>query len=256
MDGSGNLFGFGGPGAHKAGNIVELSGGPGNWTQQELYSFCPDVPCRSGWGPQSALTFDAKGSLYGTTEYGGNTQPWCFGSAGCGVAFKLKPLGGGQWKYHVLHRFAAFQNDGQTPLGGLVVDKDGNVYGTTTQGPDGATLFQLSRQPDGHWKQTILYHFPNPRQNGGYPASTLVFDQAGNLYGTGTSGGDPVCDCGVIFKLSPQPNGTWKYSVLFKFHGNDGNGPNGLTIDSKGHLYGTTAAGGKYNAGVAFKFTP
>jgi hypothetical protein len=258
MDSSGNLFGFSGPGDYHDGNIIELSGGPGNWTQQQLYSFCPPPRgCRDGEVPMAALTFDAKGNLYGTTEFGGNTQPWCFGSGGCGVAFRLENLGNGQWKYQVMHRFAAFQNDGQTPLGGLVVDKDGNAYGTTPQaGKGGGTIFKLSRKPDGHWKETILYNFPDPVQNGGYPASTLVFDKAGNLYGTATSGGDPDCDCGVIFKMTHQPSGDWTYGVLYKFIWATGAGPTGLTIDSKGNLYGATAAGGKYNAGVAFKFVP
>lgn len=256
LDESGNLYGAVDQGKYSAGDIGELSPTPNGWTATELYSFCPDIPCRSGWGPQSALTWDSKGNLYGTTEFGGNTQPYCFGSAGCGVVFKLKNLGGGQWEYHVLHRFAAFPNDGQTPIGGVVVDKDGKVYGTTTQGGNGATLFRLTQRPDGTWKEKILYNFPDPVHNGGYPMSTLVFDQAGNLYGTATSGGDPVCDCGVIFKLTHQPTGKWTYSVLYKFTWATGAGPNGLTIDSKGHLYGTTAAGGKYNSGVAFKFVP
>jgi uncharacterized repeat protein (TIGR03803 family) len=86
----------------------------------------------------------------------------------------------------------------------------------------------------------------------------MVFDQAGNLYGV-NSGGMVACDgigCGVVFKLTPQANGTWKYSVVHKFNGEDGASPVGIIIDDQGNLFGTTSRGGTYNAGVAFEITP
>jgi len=82
-------------------------------------------------------------------------------------------------------------------------------------------------------------------------------DKAGNLYGA-AEGGNNAClgGCGVIYLLSPQGDGTWKYSVLHKFNGADGNGPWAVTVGADGNLYGTTAAGGQQNAGVVFEITP
>lgn len=118
-------------------------------------------------------------------------------------------------------------------------------------------LCTSSPQGESRWKRTILYPFCNPVQNGGAPLEPVTFDPRTDiLYGTASAGGDPQCQCGVIFKLAPSSNGKWKYSVLYKFHGPDGVGPNSLTLDSKGNLYGTTVAGGKYSDGVAFEFIP
>jgi uncharacterized repeat protein (TIGR03803 family) len=82
-------------------------------------------------------------------------------------------------------------------------------------------------------------------------------DKAGNLYGA-AGGGNQSCggSCGLIFRLSPQRDGTWKYAVVHDFNGQDGNGPNGVTVGADGNLYGTTIAGGTYNRGVVFEITP
>ena len=78
-------------------------------------------------------------------------------------------------------------------------------------------------------------------------------DKAGNLYGA-AGGGNSSCPggCGLIYELSPQRDGSWKYTVLYKFNGPDGNGPWGVIVGSDGNLYGTTIIGGQYNRGVAF----
>jgi hypothetical protein len=89
------------------------------------------------------------------------------------------------------------------------------------------------------------------------PGGNLLLDNAGNLYGV-ASGGSPDCGyaCGVVFRLSPQKNGTWTYSVVHKFSGPDGAFPGyGLTIDDQGNLFGVTSSGGRYNFGVAFEIT-
>jgi uncharacterized repeat protein (TIGR03803 family) len=175
------------------------------------------------------------------------------------VAYQLESLGGGKWKYHVLHRFAAFPNDGQLPFAGLVADSNGNVYGTTLQdgGSGDGTVFELSPQADGRWKETILYNFPRA-SDGGAPVGGLVFDQAGSLYGTTSAAGDPVCNCGTVFKLTRGAKGTWHYTVLHRFKGKDGNGPGSNLIFDKSykHLYGTTAAGGAGGYGVVYEITP
>jgi uncharacterized repeat protein (TIGR03803 family) len=158
----------------------------------------------------------------------------------------------------VLHRFAAFPSDGQYPNGGLAVSRSGSVYGVTAYGGvhGNGTVFQLTPSSGGHWKQTVLYDLPSCDSGCG-PFWTPVFDKAGNLYGV-ASGGKFSCPqtCGVVFKLTPQAGGKWKYSLVHKFNGTDGDGPNGLTIDGAGNLYGTTMSGGQYNYGVAFKLTP
>jgi uncharacterized repeat protein (TIGR03803 family) len=254
---TGHLYGSMGAGDYGGGAISELIHGSKGWSLKTLYSFC-DPNCGYGEGPLAPLSWDAAGNLYGTTYFGGNGPPKCLGSLGCGVAFKMTPNHDGGWTYHVIHRFANFKTDGQYPYGGLTVDRAGNVYGTTTEGGKfgNGTVFEFTPTTGGHWKQAVLYDFPNIYL-GGAPGGNLVFDLAGNLYGT-AGGGNLSCPqtCGVIFKLTPQAGGKWKYSLVHKFDGADGDSPNGLTMDGAGNLYGTTFFGGKYNYGVAFKLTP
>jgi uncharacterized repeat protein (TIGR03803 family) len=252
LDKAGNLYGPIGPGKYGKGAVTELSPGPGGWTEIYLYSFCP-TSCLDGDVPSSALTWDAKGNLYGETEGGGTGK--------AGVAFELEHISGG-WKEHVLHNFPAFSTDGYDPDGGLTLDSKGNVYGTTVQGGNFCggsgcgTVFTLSRGTDGRWKETILHAFQDPK-NGVGPTAGVVFDKAGNLYGATTGGGDPACQCGVVFKMTPSTQGKWKYSVLHRFIGTDGYDPEAsLTIDAKGNIYGTTVAGGAGGYGVVFEITP
>ena len=138
------------------------------------------------------------------------------------------------------------------------MDSKGNAYGTTLQGGNSGTVFELSPQQDGSWKETILYSFPNPEENGGEPAGGVTFDDLGNLYGTASAGGDPSCNCGVVFKMTPHANGKWSYTVLHRFHGTDGVGPGyNLIFDKRfKHLYGTTVEGGSGGYGVVYEITP
>jgi hypothetical protein len=153
--------------------------------------------CRDGDEALASPSLDAAGNLYGTTEFGGgNNAPEC--SIGCGVVYQVQNMGGGEWKYRVIHRFPAFYKDGLMPQASITLDRKGNVYGTTLQGRIGGTVFELSPQRNGHWKETILYEFPNAGRDGGGPAGKLVFDKAGNLYGTAGAGGNS-CSCGVVF---------------------------------------------------------
>jgi len=257
FDKAGNLYGTGGGG--NGGTVFELIPGPGARTDRVIYSFCPRAGCKDGEIPLVGLTWDSAGNLYGTTSQGGNYLPNCkVGSLGCGVAFQLTPATDGTWKYHLLHRFASWPHDAEYPLGTLVLDSSGNVYGTTIAGGahDTGTVFKLSPPSGGGWKETLLYQFPNPA-NGAGPGNALVFDKAGNLYGTTFTGGiGSQGGSGVIFKLTPGSNGKWTYSVVHKFTGQDGDGPDGLTIGAKGNLYGTTAGGGTHNVGVVFEITP
>jgi len=254
FDDAGNLYGEFGNGS--TGGISELSPTSNGWVYTNLYEFCPSgVNCRDGLTPLAPFSWHSKGNLYGTTWSGGLVDyPNCGGY--CGVAFQLAHNGDGTWTYHVMHRFDSFKGDGYLPYGSLAVDASGNAYGTTTHGGPykGGTVFKLAPVKPGHWKETELYGFPNGNYGAG-PAGNLIFDRAGNMYGTA---GSFQCNggCGLVFKLAPQKNGHWKYTVLHQFNWHDGTYPNGLTMDSQGHLYGTTTGGGKYGYGVVFEITP
>jgi hypothetical protein len=259
FDAAGNLYGCIGQGKYGGGAFGELSPGSDGWIYTDLYSFCPPPQyCSAGQEPQAPLTWDAHGNLCGTMLLGGNGPPLCPGSGGCGVAFQLAHNPNGTWTYNVLWRFAATKTDGYYPYAGLTVDAAGAAYGATVYGGkyDNGTFYKLTPTKSGPWKETILYQFPNCDDGCG-PSFTLVADKAGNLYGS-AGGGSTACGygCGVIFELSPQKNGAWKYTVLHKFTGADGAFPYGVVLDGKGNLFGATEQGGKYNMGVVFELTP
>jgi uncharacterized repeat protein (TIGR03803 family) len=250
VDDAGDLYGAGG-------SVWELIR-DSDWKVKLLHVFCSLQDCRDGDKALAPPTLDAAGNLYGTTEFGGgNNAAEC--SIGCGVVYQVQPLGGGKWKYRVLHRFAAFSRDGLMPQAGITLDSKGNVYGTTLySGTSSGTVFELSPQQDGGWKEKILYDFPNAATNGGAPVGGVTFDNLGNLYGTASAGGDPNCNCGVVFKMTPQADGRWSYTVLHRFKGTDGFGPGYNLIFDKGykHLYGTTVEGGSGGYGVVYEITP
>ena len=173
--------------------------------------------------PVGNLTWDAAGNLYGTTVYGG--------PRGLGVVFKLKPNPDGTWTTSILHSFTGA--DGDTPSAGLIFDAAGNLYGTTVYGgPNafGGVVFKLKPNPDGTWTESVLHGF-TAGADGLEPSAGLIFDLAGNLYGTTEEGGDLTCNlgygCGVVFKLKPNPDGTWTEKVLHAFTGADGADPLG-----------------------------
>jgi uncharacterized repeat protein (TIGR03803 family) len=176
---------------------------------------------------------------------------------GCGTAFELSPTSDGKWKETILHDFQAYWDGAFPGLGALILDGSGSLYGTAAGGNTGhGVIFKMSRGSDGRWKETVLYNIQGGA-NGDDPAAGVVMDKAGSLYGTTIAGGDPNCSCGVIYKLAPGSKGKWTYSVLHRFTGYDGAQPDAnLILDDKGNLYGTTAAGGTYNYGVAFELTP
>jgi len=235
-----------------------------------LYGF-KDIPDGQypGYG---RLISDSAGNLYGTTISGGNGS--CQGT-GCGTVFELSPQSGGGWTETILHSFQNNGYDGVNPYFGVAIDITGNLFGTTRYGGDGGctgeyqpngcgTIFELSPQPDGTWKERRLHDFKNGGRDGTYPYAPVILDSAGNLYGTTLNGGDDECynsnGCGIIFELSQSGI----YEVLHRFHGglDDGVFPLGaLTFDSSGNLYGTTEEGGDGNAcdsgcGTVFELSP
>jgi uncharacterized repeat protein (TIGR03803 family) len=259
LDQSGNLYGPIGAGTYGGGAIAELSPGADGWTYRVLHSFCRYAGCPDGLFP-SKVVWDSAGNLYGAAFAGGKQVPAC-GLDRCGTVFELLPQPGGGWKDRTLHKFGAFHGDGIAPESGLILDGLGNVYGATVSGGSHScneggcgTVFQLTPESNGSWKETILYNF-EAGANGFYPEGQLAMDKAGNLYGT-TGWGGASNNCGVVYKLSPRSNGAWKYTRLHVFEGLDGCDPaGGLIIDGKGNLYGA-ALGGKYGLGVVFEITP
>lgn len=156
-----------------------------------------------GWSPESSLILDKNGTLYGTTDVGGDVNCSIAGSVGCGVIFALSASG----RYTVLHAFhGAIQVlDGAFPNGGLGGDSAGNLYGMTYYGGhfDNGSIFKLD--PAG--KLTVLYSFGDG-PSGRNPVAGLIRDSAGSFYGTTLLGGDLTCQapdgCGTVFKFTPQ----------------------------------------------------
>jgi uncharacterized repeat protein (TIGR03803 family) len=242
-DAAGNLFGT-------SGSAFELSPGPGErWTEKILHMF-PSFR-NDGSATLAGVVLDAAGNIYGSTSHGGGS-PHC--DAGCGTVYQLSPQSDGTAKETILHAFRA-EWDGAFPgLGTLLLDAAGNVYGTADGGSTGyGVVYKLSPNPDGSWTDTILHTITNTA-DGNHPAAGVVMDMAGNLYGTTIAGGDPRCDCGVVFELSPGPGGQWTYTVLHRFNGADGAEPDAnLILDDQGNLYGTAATLGPGGYGVVFE---
>jgi uncharacterized repeat protein (TIGR03803 family) len=206
-----------------------------------------------GCNPESYLVSDAAGNLYGTTNTGGGGGVnGTFCDNGCGSVFKLAPNGDGTYAESVIHSFPGTKGntDGRNPVGGLVFDSSGNLWGSTQGGGsvgDG-TVFELTPNSDGTYTESTLYSFTGA-STGFFPNTDLVIDKAGNLYGTTVNGGPNHGD-GVVFKVTPQPGGGVRESIIHRFFCNstvcgDGVTPfNGLTIDANGTLYGTVDLGG------------
>lgn len=245
FDSSGNVYGTGRTGGG-FGMIYELMPSSGDWTVIDLHDFTysPD-----GEYPQSGLIADNAGNLYGTATGGGNF--------GFGTAFELTPTGSG-WVLTVLHAFQG-ASDGGYPIGGLVFDQSGNLYGTTSSAGSGGggTVFELTPSGGG-WSFNLIYGFHGSSGSG--PAANLSWDGAGNLYGT--TAGDGVYQHGSVFKLMPTSGG-WSETDLYSFTGgSDGSTPmSNVTLDTNGNLYGTTSSGGAnfcefQNCGVVWEITP
>ena len=186
-----------------------------------------------------------------------------------GVIFELSPpTGGGNWTQSVLYNFCSNVNssheclDGETPLGQLIFDVTGNLYGTTEYGGtghgNGGTVFELSPGANG-WTQQILYSFCS--QGSGYfcpdgnnPLAGVVFDATGDLLGTTLTGGGKLDGAfGTVFELSPV-NGAWKESVLFTFSAPKvGEFPTAPISVAGGDAYSTFSAEGKNGFGGVFR---
>ena len=241
FDKAGNIYGtthvFG---AYNNGTVFEISPSGKTWTEHTLYDF--GATSTDGITPAAGLTIDNDGNLYGTTPLGG--------AYGGGTVFKLSRSDSG-WTETVLYSFQG-PSDGQNPVGGLILGKDGKLYGTTFDGGinGGGTVYELS--PAGStWNFSVLYSF-----TGGYggPYNKLTLDRKGSIYGF--TNGEGAYGLGSIFKLTPK-DGSWTYTDIYDFPGGAKGGlPYGsLAVDDDGNIFGTASLGGSKNQGLVFEIT-
>jgi uncharacterized repeat protein (TIGR03803 family) len=252
FDSAGDLYGttqYGGSGCQPGegcGTVFELTPNPnGIWTETVLWSFMGGA---DGVFPEAALILDSAGNLYGTTA--------ASDSYNLGTVFELVHGANGTWTKKIIHSFDTSGNGGGGPFG-LVFDSVGNLYGVTGRGGGSGcggsgcgTAFELE-QNNGRWIERVLHRFNSG--DGAYPDTVLIFDAAGNLYGTTSLGG--ADNYGLVFQLSQLATGQWVERVIHTFQNNgvDGYQANGgLTLDAAGHLYGTTGLGGAYDYGTVF----
>jgi|HubBroStandDraft_5_1064220.scaffolds.fasta_scaffold17358_2 uncharacterized repeat protein (TIGR03803 family) len=233
--------------------------GASAYTHQILYSFCAKANCVDGAYPQGALVMDGSGNLFGTTEGGGKIGT---DGRGEGTVFELTPNAKHtRWRYGVIHSFCQKKgcSDGDEPAAPLIIDQNGNLYGTTPFGGDNdsGVVFKLS--PSGsRWTYTVLHRFcrktdcpdgQSPDQGLSYAGQTsgLPYDGTSTLYGTTNFGGRYNSSLGgTVFTLTPdQATGTWKEKVLYSFCSSASCTPqlppptSTVTIASDGTLYGT-----------------
>jgi uncharacterized repeat protein (TIGR03803 family) len=237
--------------------MLTLTGGASAQVKfKTLYKFTPG---KDGFYPYAGLIFDQAGNLYGTTSHGGTSN--------AGAVFELTANQNGGWTESVLFSFCSLARcaDGDEPFASLISDQKGSLYGTTSLGgaKNSGTVFQLTPSRSGGWTESVLYSFCSLANcaDGQTPQGGLIFDQAGNLYGTTYAGGSSNTG-GTVFELTPNQNGGWTESVLYSFGSltnfADGQGPlGGLALDHSGNLYGTTNSGGNSSSGgTVFKLTP
>ena len=249
-DRAGNLYGVASEGGDAdRGVAFEMSpASGGTWTYKILHTF--SEANNDGTYPVGALTFDASGNLWGTTETGGSTN-------NSGTIYEFTPTAGGGWAYTLVYAFGNPTADVQAPFSGVVIDGAGNMYGTAYQG--GANyeggVFELSPKAGGGWTETVIHSFNGNDGISPYYGN-LAMDAAGNLYGT-TLRGTSRARYGTVYKLSPN-GGNWTETILHEFSGKTGDGRTpyaGLALDSAGNVYGTASQGGN-GGGIIFKIKP
>ncbi len=225
-----------------------------------LYSFAGGS---DGSYPIGPMVRDPQGNLYGATAEGGSDSPNC--TPLCGTIFEMSHSGN-IWTKATIYNFVG-GDDGYFPEAGLVMGKDGNLYGTTYFGGgprSSGTVFELEHTAYG-WREKVIHRF-NTIGDGVWPEATLTFDPKGNLFGTTLTGGKGGGYGGTVFELSPNSSG-WTEHVLHGFSGpGDGDGAfpvSGVVLDSAGNIYGTADLGGtsttcaySFGCGIVFELSP
>jgi len=264
-DSAGNFYGASTGGSYGEAAVFELSpGSGGQWTEKLIYSFPSSKYAifDSYYGVCSRLSLDDMGNLYGERTSGG--------VYGYGIVFELSPSASGDWTEKDLFTFSGGAG-GSYPIGGLVFDKVGNLYGaalvnSTWRG----VIFELRPSPDGSWSESVIHTFAGYPTDGSEPGGGLIFDETGSLYGTTYAGGSQAgcgfsgTGCGTVFRLSPASGGSWTETVIHSFSDANGAKPNpDLIFDASGNLYGTTQEGGGYcsnalppGCGTVFELSP
>jgi len=222
--------------------------------------------------PDAGVTVGPSGVLYGTAVFGG--------TGGAGTVFKLRQVNS-SWVFSPLYEFTG-GSDGARPIGGVVIGPNGALYGTTQYGgymggdcgSGGGCGVAYELRPAAtfcrsvlcYWNETVLHAFTGTGDDGIYPGyENLAFDQAGNIYGTTSKGGNGGnCGpgaCGTVFELIPS-GGEWTESIIHNFSGTDGDQPEaGVVLDAAGNVYGTTLYGGtgtecNDNCGTVYQLMP
>jgi uncharacterized repeat protein (TIGR03803 family) len=237
-------------GEHGSGSVFQLTPSGGTWSDSILDSF----PTVSSGFDCAGLVFDPAGRLFGVAFAGGTNNE--------GLVFQLKPKIGGMWKEADLYNFIGGNNDGDSPSAPPVFcppSKSRDIlYGTTYEGGPhlGGTVYEMQKIK-GKWTETPIYFFQGlpfgKSSDGTNPTSSVVFDQAGNLYGTTDYGG--AAGVGTVYELSPNGKGGWTESVLYEFKdGADGGHPSALILDDAGNLYGVTSGHKTY--GSVYELSP
>ena len=256
MDVAGNLYGTTFEGDALTGTVFKLAHKSSSWVLGPLYLF--PYQYSGGSIPYARVIIGRDGALYGTLGYGGNIQA-CNG--GCGAVFNLKPTPTppttplAPWVETPLHVFNG--SDGANPYGAdLIFDQAGNIYGTTYNGGTGScsggcgVVYKLTPS-NGSWTESVIYNFTQSG-DGQHPWGGVIFDQAGNLYGTTVYGG--AYGNGTIYELTPSGSG-WTETILYSFTGGaaGANPYAGLISDQAGNLYGAAGTGGAGTGGTAFE---
>jgi len=223
--------------------LTPISGG--HWRETVLHRF--DWSKGDGAGPVAGMIVDLVGNLYGTTSDGGTGT--CGGN--CGTVFELTHSRGGRWTERVIYSFSG--RDGKYPSSNLLLDRAGNLYGSTTFGgpSEAGVVFKLTPASGGHWNESVLHGFSGGSD--GSLAGGLNF-RAGDdgLYGVTEAGG--IHRCGIFYQLT-ESQGSWTETVLHAFRCHDGRYPTAsLVPDKSGNLYGT-ANGSHNDPGAIFKLS-
>ena len=245
----------------------------GSWSEELLHSFT-GYP-KDGANPLAGLVADSSGNLYGTTAYGGSGR--CADQSnspiGCGTVFELSPSKNGGWSETILHVFTGYPSDGLLPDTTLLIDPEGNLYGSTAEGGEDSScidanfnfgcgsIFKLSSGAGGKWTESAYYSFSIASGTGVTP-SGLTFDPTGKLYGAAINSG--AYNGGTFYQVTTGSGGKWVVTPVFAFgsYKGDGLGPNNVTFDIIGNAFGTTSFGGKivdyicfYGCGTVFELT-
>jgi uncharacterized repeat protein (TIGR03803 family) len=213
----------------------------------------------NGIAPQAGLVADANGNLFGTTYFGGSSIP-ANGGYGYGSVFEIPKTGAGYASTPTT--LTSFNGtNGSEPTANLIVDANGDLFGTTRfGGPAGdGTVFEIQNTGSGYLSAptTLAYFDGTDGSDLGGPSGggNLIMDANGDLFGTASSGG--TFGDGTVFEVQKTLAGYSNTPItLFNFDGIDGSVPlDGLVADADGDLLGTTSSGGLNGDGTVFEIT-